>query len=614
MPIYPSNDADPTAQARRESAAAAALRRKVRQAARLYRQLLDRIEFRVIETNARVYEFRTLPAVLELMIAETDRLVDEIFLRDRWFFDSYIEPAYIQGTNQSMANLAAQSAAYRATRPTLQQLLMSEPYQRRLGLLRAREFELMKGFTAETRTALAGALTRGLATGLGPKVIAKDIAKATGVSERRADRIARTEVNNALTNARMDEALQAEQDIGLRTRVMHVSAFSPTTRPDHASRHGKLFTVAAQKEWWSQDGNRINCFLPGTRVAGRFVAGSKGRYKGVAVNLVTASGNNLRVTANHPVLTPAGLVAAAMINKGDYLVSHRGQVEDAARVSDLDNNQVQPSVEDVFGSLMQPGHSSIVRIRAVDFHGDGLVMDESVQVVRSDRELTVDCQSSLAQSLDQLALIHADSIAHSRFGTPGADFVAVDSSASGIMGGSDTGLPLFGSASRGADSRRLATVPVGQPRGGEPAIDSDSTDTDPFGNLQDRFTGQVVPMQGGDIVPTDHLGRSETRLVEPHVKGSVRDADPLGDLPSRDTGTTFLDQVVNVELFFFAGHVYDLEEVSGLMLAEGIITSNCRCSVVEVTVDEKGEPLSPGFVEKARKRRERYEQAQKSPE
>lgn len=259
MPIYPNNDADPTAQARREAAAATALRRKVREAARLYRALLNRLEFRAITTNATTYEFRTLPAMLENMLAETDRLVDALFLADRWFFDSYIAPAYVQGTNQAMANLASQSAAYRATRPTLQALLMSEPYQRRLGLLRAREFELMKGFTAETRANLAGALTRGLATGLGPKVIARDIAKATGVDERRADRIARTEVNNALTNARMDEALQADQDLGLRSRVMHVSAFSPTTRPDHAGRHGKLFTVAAQKEWWSQDGNRINC-------------------------------------------------------------------------------------------------------------------------------------------------------------------------------------------------------------------------------------------------------------------------------------------------------------------------------------------------------------------
>lgn len=263
QPIYPSNDSNPTAQGRRETTAANALRRKLREVGRLYRALLDRIEFQAVTTNAVTYEFRTVPSVLSMMISETERLTDQILLdggADRlWFFASFVQPAYVQGTNQAMTNLSAQSVAYKATRPNLQTLLMSDPYQRRLGLLRAREFELMKGFTAETKSNMVGALMRGLATGLGPRAIARDLQKATGIDERRAERIARTEVNTAFTNARMDEALQAQQDFGLTTRVMHVSAFSPTTRPNHAARHGKLFTVAEQQQWWSQGGERINC-------------------------------------------------------------------------------------------------------------------------------------------------------------------------------------------------------------------------------------------------------------------------------------------------------------------------------------------------------------------
>ena len=46
-----------------------------------------------------------------------------------------------------------------------------------------------------------------------------------------------------------------------------------------------------------------------------------------------------------------------------------------------------------------------------------------------------------------------------------------------------------------------------------------------------------------------------------------------------------LDRVVEVRDHEFSGHVYDLQSVSGWMVAQGIICSNCRC-VSEPVVDE----------------------------
>ena len=41
--------------------------------------------------------------------------------------------------------------------------------------------------------------------------------------------------------------------------MMHFSALSPTTREDHAARHGEVYTVDEVAEWYSVDANGINC-------------------------------------------------------------------------------------------------------------------------------------------------------------------------------------------------------------------------------------------------------------------------------------------------------------------------------------------------------------------
>jgi SPP1 gp7 family putative phage head morphogenesis protein len=95
--------------------------------------------------------------------------------------------------------------------------------------------------------------------GQNPRVIAKSIRERIGVSQSRAATIARTEIPNALRQARMDETLSAQESLGIQTKEMHLSALSPTTRPDHAARHARLFSIQEQKEWWARDANSINC-------------------------------------------------------------------------------------------------------------------------------------------------------------------------------------------------------------------------------------------------------------------------------------------------------------------------------------------------------------------
>lgn len=260
--MLPNNRSDPTGQNTREAQGAAAMRARVTRCVKVYRDLLDKIDF-VPVSNARTYEFRTLPGVLTAYLANAEAEVDRIMLEgglsNLWFAVQFVEPAYESGTARNRANLAAQSVVYKAARPDLRAVLLSEPYQRRLSLLYAREFEEMKGLSATIKKDMAQILTGGMAAGQGPMEISRQMTAQLGIEKRRADRIARTEINSAHTNARMDAAQDAQQNLALDSLEMHVSALSPTTRESHRVRHATLHTVQDQRNWWSRDGNRINC-------------------------------------------------------------------------------------------------------------------------------------------------------------------------------------------------------------------------------------------------------------------------------------------------------------------------------------------------------------------
>jgi len=255
----------PTGQETRINKAESAFNARINQAARLYRAVLDNPQLTITRiSNAATYRYDLSAAVLENILAEIDRAVDRIMevdgrAEDLWFTKAYMAPAYANGTAVAFANLAAQSPTYATLRTDLATLLSSDAYRNRLGKLAAREFENMKGFTGELKAELSRALVDGMAIGRGPREVATMISEATGVEYRRAKRIARTELNNAFRQARMDEAEQTSADLGFRVMMLHLSALSPTTRASHAARHAKLYSVTDVRIWYTQDANSINC-------------------------------------------------------------------------------------------------------------------------------------------------------------------------------------------------------------------------------------------------------------------------------------------------------------------------------------------------------------------
>lgn len=255
-PILPSDPADPSGQDRRERGAMAEMSKRVRRCGKAYREALSRVTF--LAVNAQAYQFLNSPDAIDMLLAELAQIVEQTMTSGgRWLFTGYVRPAYQQGTSRAQANIANQSKVYRDARG-LEQLLTSDPYLKRLSLLRGRVFNEMAGIVGDIQTVLARTLTQGLADGVGPLEIASRITESTGIVERRARTIARTETGEALREGRLAETESAAA-LGINLGVLHLSALSPTSRKTHVERHGWVGTVAEEREWYSQGANRINC-------------------------------------------------------------------------------------------------------------------------------------------------------------------------------------------------------------------------------------------------------------------------------------------------------------------------------------------------------------------
>ncbi|HFZ1094917.1 TPA: phage minor head protein [Klebsiella oxytoca] len=259
-PILPRNYQDPTGADALERRAMKDFARRMNKIVKAYKSALDKIPSS-LAVNAR-YEYQLNPTILSIILNDASYLVDQVLLEggdyDLWFYE-YVDLAAEKGTGQAYANLSQQSPVYAAGRESLSAILISEPYQRRMALVNARMFEEMKGLSGEVKRDMARVLTDGIGRGLNPREVSRNLTMQIGIEKRRANRIARTEITTALRRAKWEEDQEASEFYGLKTKLLHISALSPTTRHTHAARHAHLYTNEEVRDWYAKDANSINC-------------------------------------------------------------------------------------------------------------------------------------------------------------------------------------------------------------------------------------------------------------------------------------------------------------------------------------------------------------------
>ena len=253
-PIVPRSQSNPVGQSRRVGKVTRVITKDLSVVRGWLLQRLKSIPTqRVPLANQSRYEYLIDLEVLRQLIEE---LKERMGVPGSETVQQAVKAAYQEGTARAATNLSGITEEY--TRDVTS-VLASSQYQARAALAGARVFEQMEGFARDTAAALARVIMQGVEEGKSPTKVAREIRTQFGVAKSRATRIARTEVIGALRRGRLDEADTAEQMFGFKIGMLWFSALADSTRKTHARRHGGTYTTSEVRDFYSRDGNAINC-------------------------------------------------------------------------------------------------------------------------------------------------------------------------------------------------------------------------------------------------------------------------------------------------------------------------------------------------------------------
>lgn len=277
--ILPRSKEYPTGQNPRINAFYGELRRRLRRSYKAAANYARELKPQIVQLNATGYQYQLDPLMMSQINSYIEALLNEIIYGNAqgewsagWWANAYASGAYQQAAEQvvTQTQLLAADAGVTQELPSLQYLraeavVMESGFQRRLGSVYARLFEDMKGFTDVDKRNMAGIITRGIAAGQSPRVIAREMEKKGLEQDWRCLRIASTEVNAAYRAGALDETDAVNEDVfsdsPYEMRIIHISALLPTTRKDHAARHGTICTPKQERDWFlsTATGGQINC-------------------------------------------------------------------------------------------------------------------------------------------------------------------------------------------------------------------------------------------------------------------------------------------------------------------------------------------------------------------
>ncbi len=286
------------------------------------------------------------------------------------------------------------------------------------------------------------------------------------------------------------------------------------------------------------------------------ISAMSAKYQGRLVRICTADGSEFTITPNHMILTPSGWAAAQDLREGDDIIRSTAiQMEPLTPLgSNPDNNNRPTNAEQVFNSLRM---ASTVPPRSVpaspiDLHGDGQSCHGDIDIVNANCLLSSELDSSFGQKPSELPLVVA--------GRYSADTLNSISSLDTFLG---TCLAATGGLI-GRDREDAATL---------------------WG--QSRHANSIG--LGASPNAKSHLSKSKNNSWP-------RQGEVLRHLQNAVPGIVSCTKIIKIDISMSQGviPVYDFEtSQSTYIIANGIVSSNCRCSLLEVFEDEMPKNLKP---------------------
>lgn len=422
-------------------------------------------------------------------------------------------------------------------------------------------------------------LVRSITQGRNPRELARELRNLFDSSKYEAERLMRTET------ARMQMSIQQksylENDIDEFEFVAEPSACGVCKPLD-----GKTFKVAKMESGLNAAPMHPNCVLPDTKIiAPDIEAMTRSEYSGDVIEAILSDGTRLTVTPNHIVLTTRGWVRAKFLTQADNVISYGGWDKSAVETGSYPtNNDSIATAEQLFTALVEAsgGSTSSVPATAVDFKGD-VVADSKVDIVFINSELRNKLNPSIIKFVSDVFLV--DTIKGAKGFLPAertfAEFlVCTGIAADGIMSsGCISDIFRFSSFTHhdlvslrlasDYDTRLQKTIADNRPTNSEFFSDSIFADSRSIQRYNSR-----------NINASLNGAKSNAFFSEDIANFSLGDSVNVGDFLRHFAGLIKINNVVNVATRYYSGHVYDASSMSTLYTANGVITSNCRCSTV----------------------------------
>lgn len=292
MPKSTRSKSDPTGQARNRERASRDLERRLEKSRIEITKLFLQIP-RTTKTETKVVNnliVNELVWLYEIDVTGFERLSQEISnildlnletgapaMPVNWFYKKYVEVAFRSGgfddfidVQQMLAELKNEGLleeTFSIVSVDPDVISNSTIYRRALAKEYAIGYRSVKTLSESTAIDVFAEIQRAIESGQNTKVVGNVIAKRFDVAKFKARRLARTEINAAYNNAKLELTTLAEEQFGISLGNMHVSALIPTTRVTHAKRHGLAYSVHDQLTWWNTSPNRINCLCSTRKVA-----------------------------------------------------------------------------------------------------------------------------------------------------------------------------------------------------------------------------------------------------------------------------------------------------------------------------------------------------------
>lgn len=425
------------------------------------------------------------------------------------------------------------------------------------------------------RNELESLLENGILQGHNPRRLAVHLRKRFGVSQFNAERLMITELARVQTEAQ-------KQSFERNGFDEYIFLALGTACPICKKLNEKHFKVTKMMPGTNAPPIHPLCVFPNTKViAPDIEAMTRSSYSGCVVEIGTSDGARLTVTPNHIVLTARGWVRAKNLIKGDKVINYSRGIKSVIESDPTDNDGI-PTIEELFTSLLESGAvpAMSMPISSEDFKGDA-PSDGEIDIIFIDGKLRNKLNATLSQLVGDILLVGASEsgeVTLPRNCSLAEHLVGLGLAADGIMSGSRIAAILLRGTLTHSQLIGLRFPSDYDARLYKTAANNTSADIKLFGDGIFAHPGSIHISDLLDIKRDFNSLKRNTASLETALDGRFCDSVGLCDFISAFSGFVTFDDIIFVTNKYYSGHVYDASSLSTLYIANGIITSNCRCS------------------------------------